>query len=114
MINLNLMERVVARTTRMNNEPTLSNTANIFLNVLFVVILLILNMREYWIRLADDFHWLEFTIFADSDKTPVIEAAFPEFAKVNLHFLHDIVLFNDIAIFNFMPRQQIFIVTLNW
>lgn len=98
----------------MNNEPTLCNTTNFLLNVLLVVVILVIDVWENWLRFADNFHWLQFSIFADGDETPVIETTFPEFSKVDLDLLHNIILLNDIALLNFMPGQQALILALDW
>jgi hypothetical protein len=98
----------------MHNKPTLCNATYFFLNILFVIVILVIDVWEHWIRLADNLHWLQFTIFTDGDETPIIKSAFPEFSKVDLDLLHDIILLNDIALLNLMPRQQVLILALDW
>ena len=105
---------MVTRASGMHNEPTLCNTTNFLLNILLVIVILVFDVWENWLRFADNLHWLQLAIFADGYETPVIETALPEFSKVDLDLLHNIILLNDITLLNFMPRQQTLVLALNW
>lgn len=103
MINLHFMESIIAHATRMNHKSTLCNTACVILLIFFIKFIIILNMRELRSRLANYFHWLELTIFTNRYEPPIIKSTLPELAKIDLNLLHDIILFNYIPLFDFVP-----------
>lgn len=116
IIDLNLVERVLPHSSSVNNESTLSNTSYLILSSLIIIIVVarIIDGRKYGIWLADNFQRLEFAIVANRNKPPVIESTLPEFAKINANFLLDLVLSNNVSLFNLMPGQKVVIVTLDW
>ena len=116
VVHLNFVEYVVLHASSVNNESALSYAATIFL-VIIIVITKHIFLPDNWkhgIRSSNNFTRYEFAALADLEKSPIEEAALPEFAKVNANLSRNLILFNDISWFNLMPRDQLFVISKDW
>ena len=109
------MEGLLSHSLGMYDESSLSDAANFFLNALFIIIVIfvISNMWEYWSWLSNDLKRHELSIFADRYKSPVIESALPELAKVDADLLLEVVDHLKITILNLVPGEKVLVVTLD-
>ena len=98
----------------MHNKSTLSNTTYFFLHILLVIIILVIDVWENWIRLADNLHWLQFTIFTDGYQTPIIETTLPELAKVYRDLSEGRRELIDVPWVYLVPRQDGLVGVWQW
>jgi|TARA_B110001450_G_C17576067_1_gene462882 hypothetical protein len=101
------MEGVLSHSSGMDNESSLGDATNFFLNTLLVVVIIGISASswENWVWLTDNFEGLEFTLLTDGNKSPIIETAFPELSKVNMNVHLDVIDFCDVSLFNLVPCQ---------
>jgi len=114
-VDLDLMERVLSHSSGVDNESSLGDASNFFLNALLVVVIVSISACcwENWVWLADNFKWLEFTFLADGHKSPIIETTFPELSKVKVNVHLDVVDLCDVPLFNLVPCQQVVVVAID-
>ena len=92
VINLHLMERVIAHALSMDNEPTLCVevvefiVTHIIVRRLHLVTGLSLDREGMGLRWLRELSSSKLSLLIDNDKPPVKEATLPEFAKVYLDF----------------------------
>jgi len=100
----------------MDNESALGNAANFLLEGLLIVVIIsiVTGCWEHWVWFANDFEWLKLSIFTDGHESPVVETTFPELTKVNLNFLLNVIDGSDVPLLNFMPCQQMVVVSVDW
>jgi len=116
MIDLNLVEGVIFHSSGMDNESTLGNASNFFLESLLIVVIIsiVTGCWEHWVWFANDLKWLKLSIFTDGHESPVVETTFPELTKVKMNFLLNVIDGSDVPLLNFMPCQQMMVVSVNW
>ena len=119
VINLDLMEAIISNSFSMNNKSTLSNSSDLILNILIIIIIsIIINTamlgRKDWLWSSYNLKRNKFSIITDRYKSPVIVTTFPEFAKVDIYFLTIICWVANVSIFNLVPGQDWFVVSFNW
>lgn len=114
-VYLYLMESVISHSSCVDDETSLSqrDLLRIFLIVIFSKVILIDN-GENWIWLSNDLAWQKFTSLTDLIQSPVEISTFPELSKIDSNLHRDIILLDNISLLNFMPGNQILIVTKYW
>jgi hypothetical protein len=110
------MEGVIFHSSGMDNESTLGNAADFLLESLLVVVIIriVTGCWEHWVWFAYDFKWLKLAVFTDGHESPVVETTFPELTKVKVNFLLNVIDGSDVSLLNFMPRQQMVVVAVDW
>jgi len=110
------MERMLPHSFRMDYKSSLSDAANFFLLTLFIIVikLIIFGRWEHWFWLSNDFKWLQFSIFTNRDESPIVETTLPEFSKIDANLLLDVILLYDVSLLEFMPSQQVQVVSNDW
>lgn len=83
VIDLDLMECVVSHSSGVNDKSTLGDVNVAIFLVIVVILLVIVDDWENWIRVTNNFARDELASIADFKESPVEETAFVEFSEVN-------------------------------
>ena len=113
VIDLVLVEGVVYDSFAVHDESTLSDSSNLLVVHLVVVIILVLCW-EMWLSLGNNLKWLKLSISSDSHKPPVVESALPELAEVEVDLSLNVINAFYISLLNLVPRQEMSVVVQNW
>ena len=115
MIDLDLVEGVLSHSFGVHDEPALGDGSNLLFHGLLVIIIVRVSgsCGEDRVWFSDNFEWLKFSIFADWHKPPVIEPTFPELAEIQVDLHLDVVDLRDVSLLDFMPSQQVGVVTID-
>tara|TARA_B110000285_G_C15136749_1_gene627485 strand:- start:709 stop:1362 length:654 start_codon:yes stop_codon:yes gene_type:complete len=114
---LYLVEGEVFHTFGVDHESSLGNGAELTVLLRVVVVICVGALgRETWLWDADDRQWVELAGLAHTNKSPVVETAFPEFTKVDHNFLlsRAIGTWCYTGGLKLMPCQQMMIVPVHW
>mmetsp|Transcript_88 Transcript_88/g.171 ORF Transcript_88/g.171 Transcript_88/m.171 type:complete len:266 (+) Transcript_88:3971-4768(+) len=115
VVDLHLVEAEVAHASGVDDEPSLGDGADLLLNALLVVVVVdaALGGGEDGVGLADDLEGLELALLADGEEAPVVEAALPELAEVELDLDLEVVLAHNVPLLDLVPRKQVLVVPLD-
>ena len=96
IVDLDLMECVVSHSSGVYDKSTLSDIdVGIFL-VILVILSIVVDDWENWIRVTNDLTWNKFTNFADFKESPVEETAFVELTKVHRDLYSLVILVENV------------------